>query len=232
MFGEPGAFTEVAPVRFVPVMVTGTLVPRAPLLGLMVVSDGCGAFTVNATVPVVPNGVVTETVPAPSAALLAIANVAVIVPELVTATLVTVIPALDTLTVAGPLRFVPVRVTPKVLPCLPVAGLIDVSVGGPTTVNVTLPVVPPEVVILTLWGPSMVAGAMVNVALTVVAFTAVKLLTVMFGEFTTVTAVVPNRLVPVSVTTTVVPANPDDGEIDVNVGGGLTPWNSTAPMSK
>jgi len=54
--------TEVAPVRYVPVMMTERVCPWMPLLGLTVVMVGGAAFTVNPPVLVaVPPGVVTET---------------------------------------------------------------------------------------------------------------------------------------------------------------------------
>jgi len=61
----PGIALKDAPVRFVPVRVTGKLVfctpdavPDAVLM--MLVSDGAGGMTVNATPALVPPAVVTE----------------------------------------------------------------------------------------------------------------------------------------------------------------------------
>ena len=54
-----GAVTEVAPFRPVPVMVTGTVVPRFPLAG--VIDATAGPNTVKLTVLLVPPGVWTET---------------------------------------------------------------------------------------------------------------------------------------------------------------------------
>ena len=53
----PETVTAVAPVRPLPVRVMGTAVPRKPAVGATVVNDG--ARTVNATLFVVPAGVVT-----------------------------------------------------------------------------------------------------------------------------------------------------------------------------
>jgi len=49
----PDTFTDVAPVRFVPVKVTGTMVPRAPDVGAIEVSVGGPVATppVNSTAP-------------------------------------------------------------------------------------------------------------------------------------------------------------------------------------
>ena len=77
---------------------------------------------------------------------------------------------------------------------------------------------------------------MLKVAVTVVAFTATTLVTVMplADTFTAVTVL---RFVPVRVTGTavvVVPLLAESGLIEVSVGAGavLAPWNSTAPISK
>jgi hypothetical protein len=64
--------------KFVPVSVTGTLVPWTPLAGLTEASVGAGGFTVNTTALLVPPLVVTVTFAAPVAALAALVNVAVI----------------------------------------------------------------------------------------------------------------------------------------------------------
>jgi hypothetical protein len=111
--------------------------------------------------------------------------------------------------------------TPPTVVSVPLLAEAKLNVPcGTTTVKVTLLLVPAGVVTLTLWAPSAVAAAMVKVAVTVVAFTTVTLLTVMFGEFTTVTAVVPVRLVPLRVTETLVPRAPVLGVIEVSVGAG------------
>jgi hypothetical protein len=56
----PDTVTAVAPVKPVPVRVTGTTVPRAPEVGAIEVR--AGPSNVNVTPPLVPPGVVTETV--------------------------------------------------------------------------------------------------------------------------------------------------------------------------
>lgn len=73
----PEMVIAVAPVRFVPVMVTGIPVaPIEPEAGEMPVSAGAGAVTVNVTVLVVPFGVVTLTVLAANGAVAEIVKVA------------------------------------------------------------------------------------------------------------------------------------------------------------
>jgi hypothetical protein len=58
----PPTFTDVAPVKFVPVRVIATAVLRAPVLGAIVVTvGGFGLITVKTTAPLVPFGVVTLT---------------------------------------------------------------------------------------------------------------------------------------------------------------------------
>src|SRR5207237_2500069 len=49
----PDTLTAVAPVRFVPVSVTGTEVPRAPVVGTIAVSVGAGVIVpaTNSTAP-------------------------------------------------------------------------------------------------------------------------------------------------------------------------------------
>lgn len=90
--------------------------------------------------PLVPADVVTVTLTAPGLAFPAMANVAVISVALTTCTLLTVIPALAAFTVAPEIKFVPVSVTATLLPGDPLFGLIDVSVGAPVTVPLTVAV--------------------------------------------------------------------------------------------
>jgi len=96
----------------VPVRVTGTDDPCAPLEGLMEVRVGttAAAVTLKETLPLVPPAVVTETLLAPVAAFAAIVSVAVALVLLTTDTFDTVIP-LPTLIVSGATKPVPVRVT-------------------------------------------------------------------------------------------------------------------------
>lgn len=71
----PPMVTAVAPDRLTPVIVTPTLVPRRPVAGL--IPDTDGPATLKATVFVVPVGVETLTVRAPTEAFAAMVNVAV-----------------------------------------------------------------------------------------------------------------------------------------------------------
>ena len=99
-------------------------------------------MTVNAAAPLVPPLVVIVTFTAPSAALAAMVSVAVICVGLTTVTLLTAIPVLFVDTVAPDTKFVPVRVTGTLAPWTPLAGLIEVRVGGGGfTVNVAGPLV-------------------------------------------------------------------------------------------
>ena len=102
--------TAVAPVRSVPVRVTGTVLPRTPVAGLIDVSDGLN--TVNAPAAVaVPPGVLMVTLCPPREAVAERVNVAVMVEALVMTTLVTVTPELDTVTESTPEKFEPEMVT-------------------------------------------------------------------------------------------------------------------------
>lgn len=145
----------VAPeTKLVPVSVTPTLLPAAPLLGLIEVNVGAGGFTVNTTAAVVLPDVVTVTLEAPGAAPAPIAKVAVIWVALTTATLLTVMPGLLVLTLATEAKLVPVSVTFTLVPAVPLAGFMAVRVGaGGFTVYGTGPVVPPEVVTVTFVAP-------------------------------------------------------------------------------
>ena len=122
------------------------------------------------------------------------------------------------------------------MPWAPELGAIEVRVGaeaGATTVNVTVLLVPPGVVTLTVLFPSKAVAVVVKVAVTEVPLTTTMLLTVSSVP-DTLTAVAPVRFVPVRVTGTAVPWAPELGAIEVSAGAGAVaaPWNSTAPMSK
>ena len=143
----PDIVTAVAPARLVPVMVTGTVVPRAPEVGLIAVS--VGPCTVNVTLLLVPPGVVVMlTFLADTVAVSEIVNVAFTVVGFTTVRPLTVTPPPATVIAVAPVRLVPVRVTGTAVPRKPVLGAIEASVG-PITVNVTVLLVPPGVVTLT-----------------------------------------------------------------------------------
>jgi len=143
----PDIVTPVAPDRLVPVSVTGTVVPWVPVVGLIAVS--VAPCTVKVTALVVPSGVVTVTFLFVSPAVVVIVNVAVTVVSLTTATLLTLTPVPETVTPLAPVSPAPVRVTLTAEPRNPDEGAIDDSVA-PVTVNVTLLLVPPSAVTVTL----------------------------------------------------------------------------------
>src|SRR6266481_9755026 len=117
-------------------VLTPNTVPSVPLVAAVKVNVPCGAVTVNVTVLLVPPGVVTLTVLAPSAAVAVMVKVAVTVVALDVMPL-TVTPAPDTLTAVAPVRFVPVSVTGTEVPRAPVVGAIAVSVGAGVIVPAT-----------------------------------------------------------------------------------------------
>ena len=85
--------------------------------------------------------------------------------ELTTDTLLTVTPALATLTVAPAMKFVPVRVTGTLAPCVPLEGLMFDRVGaGVLMVNDTGELLPLEVDTVTLVAPVAALAAMAKVA--------------------------------------------------------------------
>jgi hypothetical protein len=116
-------------------------------------------------------------------------------------------------------KLLPVIVTGIVVPRTPELGVIDDTVGasGFTTVNVTALVAPAGVLTVTFLGESVAVGVIVKVAVTVVAFTAVKALTVTPVPVTVI-AVAPVRPAPLMVTGTLVPRAPVGGATEVSVG--------------
>jgi len=158
----PLTFTVAFAAKFVPVSVTGTFEPCAPLVGLIEVRVGV-AVIVNVTPSVVTPDDVTVTVPPPTVALAAMPNVAVIWVALTTTTLLTVTPLPLTFTVAFGAKFVPVNVTGTFEPCTPLVGLIDVNVGVAVIVNVTPFVVTPDDVTVTVSPPTVALVAIPNV---------------------------------------------------------------------
>jgi len=191
-----------------------------------------GPTTVKAAArTALPLGVATVTVLAVSPAVALTVKVAVTVVAFTTVKLLTLTPEPDTVTPVADPNPVPVIVTGTEVPRTPVFGDTPVTVGG-ATVNVTALLVPPAVVTVTFLVLSVALLAIVKVAVTVVELTTVTPLTVMpFPE--TVTAVTPERFVPVRVTGTLLFRPLVLGFIEVRVGWPtLAPWNSTAPASK
>jgi hypothetical protein len=126
--------------KFDPVKVTLTVDPLRPLAGDMDVSVGVfgiGSVTVNCCAFVVPSAVVTVTLRAPGAAAASIVNFAVTEVSLFTFTSVAVTPVPLIVTFVSPVlqleppeKPFPVKVTVRVVPCTPLDGDNDVSVGG------------------------------------------------------------------------------------------------------
>jgi hypothetical protein len=163
-------FTAVAPVRLLPVRVTGRLVaPTVPDVGAMAVSAG-GATTVNVSALLVPPSVVTVTFLAPTAAVAEIVRLAVTVVS-VAVSPVTVTPPPDTVIPVAVSRLVPVRVIGTIVFRRPVTGAIEVSVGagGLTTVNapVRMLVVPAVAVTLMFLAEVVAVGAIAKVVVSV-----------------------------------------------------------------
>ena len=197
--GVPPKLTAVAPVKFVPVIVTIAVVPA--LIGVKDDIVGVG-MNVNPASVTVPPGVVTDTfpeVPAPTTAVILVGET--------TANDVAAVP--PKLTAVAPVRFVPVIVTVVAVPAL--VGLKDETVGAGIIVNPVSVAIPPGVVTDTF--PEVPAPT-----------TAV----ILVGETTAndvaavppkLTAVAPVRFVPVIVTVVAVPALV--GVNDDIVGGGV-----------
>jgi len=198
-------FTEVAPVKFVPLMVTE--VPGAPLVGENDETVGAGGdvLTEKAVALVaVPDGVVTEIGPdwAP------FGTVAVIFVSEFTVKFVADL--FLNLTSVAPVKFVPLIVT--TVPTGPKVGENDVIVGAPAILKfIELVAVPLGVV--TLMGPVVAPDGTVAVILSA-EFT-VKLAPTPLN----VSDVAPSKFVPLIVTAA--PGNPEVGENEVIVGAAV-----------
>lgn len=131
---------------------------------------------------------------------------------------------------------VPVRVTGTAVPRRPKFGLIEARVGVPglTTVKATGLLVPAGVVIVTFLAVSVAVGEMVSVVVAISERPPGPPPTVTTGAVAvtpppeTVTAVAPAKLVPLSVTGTLVPLAPALGEMEVRSPGGMITVNVTA----
>jgi hypothetical protein len=191
--------TAVAPVKFVPLIVT--LVPASPLVGVKLVMVG-GLSTVKFVALVaVPPDVETLSGPVVAAAgTVAVMAVAEVTEKVAAAPL--------TRTAVAPVKFVPVIVT--VLPTTPLVGVKLVIVGGLIIVKL-LALVPVPAGVVTLSGPVVAPAG--TVALIAVAEVTVKLALVPLNR----TVVVPVKFVPLIVT--VAPTAPLVGEKLVIVGG-------------
>ena len=91
-------------------------------------------MTVKVTALLVPAEVCTLMPAGPVAAEEPMLNVAVICVGLTTETPLTVMPGLETFTVAPERKLAPVRVTGTEVPCTPLAGLIPLKLGDGFTV--------------------------------------------------------------------------------------------------
>ena len=120
--------------------------------------------------------------------------------------------------------------TPSTVVRVPLVAEVKVTVPA-VTVNVTVLLVPAGVVTLTVLAERVAVFEIVKVVVTVVEVT-VKAPTVIPVP-DTFTADAPVRFVPVKVTETGVPRAPDEGALEVSVGGPvvIAPVNSTAPAS-
>ena len=167
--------TVLTPSRkFVPFNVTDNDVwPRAPLVGLMLVSVGAGLPTLNtkASVALPPPGgaLVTVTLLAATTALGAIVMFAVALVGVFTVKELTVTPTPNEALVIPVPKFVPVKATFMVCPRAPAAGLIDVSVGARfCTVNASVRTADPPpgglFVTVTVLVPAVVAELIVMLA--------------------------------------------------------------------
>src|SRR5579863_4252828 len=230
-----------------PVAVTALVTVNVPafvavVAGVVTKGEGVGAtiaavapVTVNGSVFEVPIGVVTPMFRMPNVA--PGVKVSVVETEVeVTVKGPAVMPAPSPVRAVAPVRLAPVKVSATEDPRTPEVGVSEVSVA-PWTVKGTVPLVPPGVVMLTLWTPSAAAAAMVKVAVAVVDPPILRPLTVMPPPDTLTAEAVnggltPLKLVPVKVTVIAVARTPEDGAIEVNVGGpGLTTVNVTALLT-
>jgi hypothetical protein len=198
----PPKLTAVAPVKFVPVMVT--VPPTAEDAGVK--DDMVGAAMVKPARVAVPPGVVTETLPA-----VPLPTTAVMLVELTTVNDVAAVP--PKLTAVAPVKFVPVMVT--VAPTAADVGVNDVMVGAGINVKPAEVAVPPGVVTVIL--PVVPAA---TTAVMLVALTTVKDVAAVPPNFT---AVAPVKLVPVMVT--VMPAAAEAGVNELMVGA----WINVKP---
>jgi hypothetical protein len=200
----PPNFTEVAPVKAVPLMVT--TVPAGPLVGVNEVIEGAVVTVKFAALVAVPPGVVTVIFPVTAP----VGTLAVtFVPAPFTENVVAATP--PNFTEVAPAKFVPLMVTE--VPTGPLVGEKDVIVGAaaPVTVkSVELVAVAPPLV--TLIFPVVAPVGTVAVSCVPAGFqeNVVALVPLNFTEL------VPTKPEPLMVTT--VPTGPLDGENDVIVG--------------
>ena len=130
----PETLMALAPLKLVPVNVTGTAVPRTPAGGAIEVSVGAGgALTVKVTALLVPPGAVMVTLLGLPPAIALMVKVALTCESLTTVTPLTVTPLPDTLIAVAPVSPLPKMLTGVAIPRTAEVGAIDVSTG-PCTV--------------------------------------------------------------------------------------------------
>ena len=109
-------------------------------------------------------------------------------------------------------KFVPVSVTATVVPRMPSFGVTLVSVGAPSAggviVKIRGPLVPVAVVTVTVRSPSAAAASSTTVAVSDVVLLTTTLVTVAPLPPTATVVAPTTKLVPVSVTATVLPRTP------------------------
>ncbi len=192
----PPNFTDVAPVKFVPVMTTN--VPGPPVVGVKLVIVGAGT-TVKTAPVAVPPGFVTAMGP-----VVALAGTTVVIVVFVEGVKKADAEPLN-VTAVAPRKFVPVIVT--VVPIPPLVGVKEVIVGGSEKLVALVAVIPAAV---TAIGPEVAPAG------TVVVMVVEEFVPITAGVPLKVTLVAPERFSPVIVTA--VPTAPPAGENDVIVG--------------
>jgi hypothetical protein len=195
-------------------------VPPPFIAGVGALNAAVPLCTEKVTLPVVPMAVTTDTFLSPCPAPLVIAQFAWTIVAVGVPLIVQVTPAPETVIEEAVARLVPVNTTGTVVPREPNAGAIEVSVG-PCTVNVTPLLVPIGAVTVTVWAPSVAAAVMAQFAVRLVAV-GVPVIEQVTPVPETLTAVTPARLLPASVTGTVVPRTPELGVIEVSETGAFT----------
>jgi hypothetical protein len=205
----PPKLIEVAPVKFVPVIIIDAL--AAPLVGVNDVIVG-GRINVNPAKVAVPPGFVTLTfpdAPVPTTAVIVVVSTTIkedaAVPPKLTAVML--------------VKFVPLMVIVAPVPAL--VGLKEIITGGRIKINPALFAVPPEVVTLTEPEEPNPTTAVIVVAFTTVNDAA--------GVPPKLTTVAPAKFVPVIVI--VAPAAPDVGVNEEIVGVPGPPERASAPIS-
>lgn len=217
----PDTLTAVAPVRFEPVRVTATVLPRVPDDGAITWSVGPTTVKPPVRVPV-PDGVVMLTFLAPTVAVVVMVKVAVAVSGDKTERPLTVTPVPLTVTAVAPVRFVPVMVTDTAVPRTPEVGATEVMVGAGSAITVkpTALLGPPGApVTVMLLAPAGAVALIAKVALTCVSFTTTRLpATRLTPPVRPPIPVVPVSPLPNRLTGIVCPRTAWAGEIAVSTG--------------